>query len=85
MRSLRFYVALPTLDVSLPHCQAQSIPVKPRISLTRSPKHIATMHIVRKGSGMLSSTFLNSSTESAFGSLCLFEPSFTRTRLMGLC
>src|SRR5215472_14429523 len=58
--------------------------LRPRISLTRSPKHIATMHIVRKGSGMYSSTFLNSSTESAFGSRCLFELSFTRTRVMGL-
>lgn len=42
-----------------------SFHLKPRISLTRSPKHIATMHMVRKGSGMCSSTFRNSSTESA--------------------
>ena len=49
--------------------QAMSFHLRPRISLTRSPKHIATMHMVRKGSGMFSSTLRNSSTESAFGSL----------------
>ena len=41
---------------------------RPSSSLTRSPKHMATIHMVRNGSGMCSNSLRNSSADSAVGS-----------------
>jgi hypothetical protein len=89
LRSRRFDSARLSVNIGLAYAYSHAFPIdvtplQPSISLTRSPKHIATMHIVRNGSGMCSNICRNSSTERTLGSRIRFEPSFTRTRLMGL-